>query len=123
MRILFLLLLSTSSFAQTAMSIYLYVNRVSIDSIGSACSYEKVIMVVDKTHFGIITAQDTLALTKLLSLKENIILAEDQLHSNKLYTVQYESSSTGILIFLVPKEGSGYSIILSSDSCAGDKPP
>ena len=104
--------------AQTAMNLDMYVSRVNLDTIGHICTYQRVLIAVDKYRLGVRTDQDTLVLLKKSILPSGHVLGWDEFHNNDVYISQVFTNDDGLLIFITQIEGKNrFGLVLSTKSC------
>lgn len=109
-------ILSGELYAQTAIKMDMYVNRVNLDKSGVDCSYQRVLIVIDN-GLGVVTDRDTVAILKQSVLENGLTLGVDELH-NQQFTYQIFNNDDGFIIFITQLDGKDrFGLVLSTKPC------
>lgn len=124
-----LVFISFQLHAQDAFVMNLYVNRVELDTTGSYCSFQPVLLVFDLDRalsgyqpemLGILTVSDTIALVKQQDETPHGIQAIDQCHGG-LFNYKIYTNKDGLIIFVTKLEGEDrFGLVLSTKPCEKD---
>jgi hypothetical protein len=119
MKVLFFLLLSHLSLAQT-MKLTMEVERVPMSAkVPKSTSQQTVLLILETDRLGIITPTDTLALIKTLTISQpnsnySVYTYRDEHHNNEMYQGMIVRVRNKFSIFLSPVSRKGYAINLKS---------
>ena len=94
----------------------MYVNRVNLDTKGSDCSYQRVLIVIDN-GIGVVTERDTVAILKQSVLENGLTLGFDEMR-NQQFTYKMFNNNDGFIVFITQIEGNDrFGLVLSTKPC------